>query len=177
MKAACGEESDVGLAAILNVAAGTVASWRHRDSVPLEHVLAFATKEDCDVEWLLSGAGRRERAFILPDIDPEILAIAIERAQATARHLEAGREVEVSELAQIITTLYSNTYRLYLEILEASKMPRADVIKLIRRSNDLPEIRRQYTFSEEGLRDSDEVTEEALARLIETLADLAGRRS
>lgn len=61
MKTVVGVKSDLELSNALGAPKQTVASWRKRESIPLERLIDFAISNGASLDWLVLGAGDAAR--------------------------------------------------------------------------------------------------------------------
>lgn len=102
LKASYRVETDRELATILGTSASTLAGWRHRNSIPLQVLIAQSSGMGLSMDYLLFGRGPEIRA-VRGEIDTKMLRIAL---QAT---LTGGRARRWSKkgLAEMAAHYYS----------------------------------------------------------------------
>lgn len=96
LKAAYRVRSDRQLAADLRVSTSTLASWKSRNSIPLELIVEQALLLNLSLDYLILGRGTESKPA---DLDVEALQIAIDRA--IARNVGGSMPVQ-AELASLI---------------------------------------------------------------------------
>lgn len=79
MKRVTGARTDGQLASLLGIPRPTVASWKTRDSVPVEYCLEISSRYSVSLEWLITGKGQKS-AYFSPhgfSIDPDLVAVSL----------------------------------------------------------------------------------------------------
>lgn len=111
-------KSDAALARYLGVRRGAIADWRHRNSVPVEHILAFVAKNAVvSVDWLL---GLTDEVFDLQRgsasdiLDVEILQLSLEEAYQTAQANPEKADCRPPKLARM-TAIYYKKYMVMID--------------------------------------------------------------
>lgn len=136
MMEACGAETDGALAAFIGIPRATVASWRHRGSVPQNYAVQFASKAGVNLHWLLTGEGGTLATESEMSLHSQILAISIELAQSWAK-ARGYKNVSCAELSNVIAHNYLNEFRLYLEFLKAGRLSEEQSVQALRRARGM----------------------------------------
>jgi hypothetical protein len=90
-----GLDSDTALGALFNVKQSTVASWRARNSLPYEEIIAFCVKEGIPTDVLFLGTS------VCPAPDPPISP----RVAALVNNFEAMSEEDKCAFERIVSTV------------------------------------------------------------------------
>lgn len=153
MRQAAEAKTDLALAAFLEVPRGTIASWRRRNAVPLEHVMAFAVKARVSLDWLLTGHGEaapQQRGVTIAGLDYRLLAIAIDQAERTVRKFPKASKTRPAQWADLILQLYVTVKKLRDEWKKTTQLDDDALIKAIRRAYSLDEDSDQVWFWRSG---------------------------
>lgn len=146
MREATGGETDAALANFLSVPRGTVASWRRRDTVPVEYLMKVCDLCAVTVDWLLTGQGDKTRARS-DQIDLDILAIAYELSISpkvlcileSRRGTNSEQVSDIERNVYLIAGYYSTAADLYAQLVRAG----------LTRYNALLAVRRHYRLAED----------------------------
>jgi len=141
LKQATRSKTDAELAKFVGVPRPTVATWKRRGTAPQSALLHVAMKTGTRMEWLITGKGEpKDKSFVLPSIDAELLAIAIHRAECWWRDFDKrNRAATAAELAHVITTFYSNTRASYDNWRRYTGTERPETLAAIRQTYGMPE--------------------------------------
>lgn len=150
MRQALGPKSDADLARALGVPPSTVATWRHRNSVPYEHCVAIAANRGVNLNWLLLGQNEDDRYSKLNiELDLQLMMYVIRGViknvvikndvdiasafDERAYQLGADYTVDrlVNDIARLICSLYLQRARMLKEVLLTGRFSREEALALL----------------------------------------------
>jgi len=138
MKSAARVSRDEDLARELGLSRSAIANWRHRNSIPIEPLAAFAAARNVSLDSLVTGMSAwggliytgvpvDEVGRIVGPIDEALLGVALEKAAGGWAAENPGGDLKVSELARDACRFYD-----YFSLaLRANPDERKDVIEAV----------------------------------------------
>ena len=110
----------------MGLSRSALANWRHRNSIPLEHVDVFAAQRGVSLDYLIRGSGLAwysGASSLLGEVDPErwasasvdgtILQLCLEEAAQKWAAEHPDKEMTMSALAHHAAELYEH-YRVII---------------------------------------------------------------
>lgn len=136
MREAVGVKKDADLAVVLNVAPGTIATWRKRNSVPYEHCLSLSVNHGVSLNWLLLGYGEMpmmKRPIVRMDLS--LLARIIITLELGLQETYKNEPVPLrpDEKASWICSTYRFWVAKLDEVLETTDLSREEAIDLLQK--------------------------------------------
>lgn len=150
MKEAAGVSTDTALAKWFGLPRGTIASWKTRNSVPLQHCLQMAYNLGMSADWLLTGQGSHDyddelrseiekarHALSVPDINPEAVEIVLAIIQRQRESHEIFKSIPLPRYTQTFLLEYHRILRMVEDACKKGDMDRSEVFRHVRRLTGL----------------------------------------
>jgi len=151
MKEAAEASTDVALARFLGIPRGTIASWRRRKSVPMNYVDEISKKCHVSWDWLIVGDAvpkmdyeedpgewiDKKGRHVIVKLDPQILAISIERVCQLQKFTPDFSSICLSRLSWYIAKYYRLTSSAYMSLIELQNRTPSEALRILRTTHGL----------------------------------------